>query len=353
MEPPRRWLGLAAPLAAVLRLCPLVGGPGCASAAVLRAGQIAWPIPGQVTLPKFSRVEDTYEPSDVLGSISPADSRNTETVVHEGLDNVTKALNKAKTTIDLAEMTCAQIYDVVKELELKIERGQVEALEAKFEASQFNSGSSKNILKEKRGVAATHRAATAAVRDKNVEAVKTMDQFQSSSMQLKQIIEQYSLKCGAITDRLITNPGASCARGQRYILDDYRDLKEAREHVLGLATEAGWLAAEAEQLDATEKMKKAADLKLHEAKLAQDDLWEREESLAAAINVKAAACGVVEPAGDWATIGDGCGFKPNDPLMKALLRDNPGEFQMHWKKEIGRKAGIDPEFVKVSVTNCA
>lgn len=290
------------------------------------------------------RVPDVYEPSNEVGSVTAADMRNTETIVRFGHENVTQALKKSATDIDIAALSCAEISKILKKLELQIEKQQVEANERKFEAASFNAASSNALIKEKKRKSKHLRTTEADVTAKRANASKIMDQYEIASKQYMKILDTYTMKCG-VTDKY-------CVKGQKYLLDEFTALKDARESAMALANEAGWLAAEAEADQATEKIKKKSELKFQEAWNSMSSVWEREMSLAAGINTKAAACGVVPPEGAWSAMGDGCGLKPGDPLMQAMLKEHPEEFYTHWQKEIGLKAGIDPTFVKVDILNC-
>lgn len=325
MAPPRL-------LPASLALAALSWAPGgVPAAAASRTGARRL----QAAQPK-----DPYEPNDALGSISVADARNTETSVLYGLENVTQGLKKSSTSLDLTKLSCTDMKKILRDLEMNLEKKHVEAHMAKLEASSFNMQNSKKLERQKKRLSKALRSTE--VQDTNKAATKTYDAYQDLTAQHFQVMEQYALKCSVLEPY--------CDKGHKYVLEEYQKLGDAREVALSLAVEAGWLAAESEQELATSQNKADADLAFQKANAAQGNVWDREESLAAAINVKAAVCG--ESDGPWSTPSDGCGRTPKDPLMEAMLREEPDEFYRHWRNEIGRKAGLDPQYVKVDVTGC-
>merc|ERR1740138_1509596 len=100
-----------------------------------------------------------------------------------------------------------------------------------------------------------------------------MDQYAMASKQYMKILDQYTMKCGVQANYHY------CVKGQRYLLDEFQALKGARENAMSVAVEAGWLAAEAERDDATEKIKQASEAKFQDAWNTISSVWDREMSL--------------------------------------------------------------------------
>lgn len=323
----------------------LASVPSIAAAAdlLVRAGSFALK-PKKGSEFKAYEAPTAYPPDNVLGSISASDGVNTETIVHYGLENVTWALKKASTTLDLSSMSCAAVMTKLNAYEAEVEKDQVDAHSTRFDAARYNSEKAIKEEKEKRKKNKVFKLEKKDPKDPNKDAKKASDKYDEATALKFQMLEAYTLKCGKIMPY--------CIEGQKLLLEEFRVLQQARETAMALATEAGWLQAEAEGPMVTQAVKDNADIKLKEAYAAQSDVWDRETLLEASINVKAAACGVVPPMGAWGAIGDGCGLPPKDPLLQALLKDHPDEFYMHWKKHIGEVAGLDPSYVKVTVLPC-
>jgi len=180
--------------------------------------------------------------------------------------------------------------------------------------------------------------------DKHFDADKMSEELHLVVMETLRATEKFGLKCGASDE--------GCFDYGTELLDNFKKLIPMKKEVEGLVNEAGWLSGEAEMRLATPEQKETAKLRKDAAFRKAHEMWEFEKEVTAGVMIKAAACGTRPPLGPWGTPQDGCDLKPEDPIMKALLTDDPAEFIRRWRAEIAKTAGIEEEYVHVDISQC-
>lgn len=272
-----------------------------------------------------------FTPSSSMGTLTLKDALHTEDVVHNG-----RKVEGLSSTKDLSKMSCDKMQEYVKKLKTRYERLKVQAATQQFSATRSNA---RNANEEDETV--DHEDV---VIDKHWNADKMSQELERISLESLRVIEMYGLRCGA-TDE-------SCYDYGMDLIRSFEKLDLSRKTVDGLLMEAGWLQAEAEAFLAPPETVKAAKTQYASAMKQAGDVADLEMKITSGVMVKAAACGYRPPLGAWSIPADGCNLKPEDPIMKALLIDDPDEFIRRWKEEIGKMAGIPFEYVKVDVSPC-
>lgn len=276
--------------------------------------------------------------SEDLGSISHDQATKTEEHVAK---EAPKKPDIDSVVVDLTGMECDQIKATANKIMYAYQGAKADAFWTKFEASKANSKSAKlsadkgmdNKLKHEKGV--THLLD---------EAQKATELSQALYSEGLRVVEAFGLKCGA-TDRYCTKSGKD-------LIDKFAEFGDEKASAEALMVEAGWLKAESEAFGTTPEIKKQAKDREDEAWRKAGDVWDYEQRVVTGIMIKAAACGLRPPRGPWGDAMEACNLKPEDPVMRALLKEDPQEFLRRWKEEIAEQIGISPNYVNVDVSGC-
>jgi len=277
-----------------------------------------------------------YPPSDAIGqtgvgSINIRDALNTEDIVKNG---VKEGMDMAAD--DITQWKCDKFITYMDKLQKRYKKLKFNANYQQYSGAKMNARRVEpNDVVDKPEL----------VKDKIFKADKLSEELHLIVMETLRVTEQFGLKCGASDE--------GCFDFGTELIANFKQLIPMKQEAEGLLLEAGWVEGEI-QMDrlATQEMKDDAkmrkDLAFHKA----EELWKFESLVTAQVMIKAAACGTRPPMGPWSTPSDGCNLKPEDPIMKALLTDDPAEFVRRWKKEIAKVAGIEEEFVHVDISSC-
>jgi len=288
-------------------------------------------LPGDEPLPNY--IPTAYPPSDTAGVIQKIDLHHyleTYDVVRNGAKNE-KAIDVAG---DISQWSCDKLTEYLEKLQRRYKRIKLDAGYAQYSASKENA---RLVVNE---VVTDEQL----VIDKHFDADKLSEELHLVVMETLRATEKFGLKCGA-TDEACFDYGTE-------LISNFAKLKPMKKEVEGLVNEAGWLSGEAERRLASKEQKETAKLRKEAAFRKAKELWEFEKSVTANVMVKAAACGTRPPMGPWGTPSDGCNLKPTDPIMKALLTDDPAEFIRRWRAEISETAGIEEEYIHVDISQC-
>lgn len=271
-----------------------------------------------------------YPPSSTMGSINVRQAIATYDIVKNG----------RKEGVDMAEdistWDCDKLADYMEKLQNRYKKIKFQAGYSQYAASKENA---RLVVNDE--VPDKHFQM---VIDKHFDADKMSEELHLVVMETLRVTETYGLKCGA--------SDAACFDYGTELLDSFAKLVPMRKEVEGLVNEAGWLAGEAEMRLATPEQKETAAVRKERAFAKAKELFDFEQAVTANVMIKAAACGTRPPMGPWGTPQDGCDLKPEDPIMKALLTDDPAEFIRRWKAEIAKTAGIEEEYVHVDISQC-
>jgi hypothetical protein len=280
--------------------------------------------------------------NDLVGSITPTDSAFTMKVVEEGWESVMDKFKKANDRF--MKMTCTELDAERDDLDKAYDEIKEKALMASFESARLNAVKSKDIAHQK----ATIGHAVQTLSDEQVAqtkaARKLQDGYEHATTLHLNALEQYALKCG-VKDKW-------CEIGDTNLNMKFDKLRNEVSSVDAIFTEAGWLRNQAVSEMATAANKKAAELRWGAAMQQAGHVWAQTAGMGYGLEVQTAACGLRPPSGPWATPPAKCNLKPSDPMMQALLRDDPAEFVRQWKEVIGKKAGLSPDKVRVDVSGC-
>lgn len=272
-----------------------------------------------------------YPPSDVLGQRTLEDALHTDRIVHEGLPTLSLNATHQK---DLTGMKCKGLTDYLKKLDKRYETLKVESATAQFSATKTNA----------RHVEHGRVTDKYMVMEKHWDADKLSEELSGISLEALRTLEQYGLHCGA--------SDYHCDRFAHELIAKFEDLEVKKKNTESLLVEAGWLEAEAEGVLPPKNTEDAYKARYDEAWRKMEEVWDLEQKVASHVMIKNAACGYRPPLGPWALPTDGCNLDPEDPIMKALLVDDPDEFVRRWRVEIAKQAGIDEGFVEVDITPC-
>lgn len=269
-----------------------------------------------------------YPPSFQMGSINVRQAIETYDIVRNGRPE------GVEMTEDISTWDCDKLSDYMEKLQKRYQKIKFQAGYAQYAASKENARLVENEqVKEEQLVI-----------DKHFDADKLSEELHLVVMETLRVTEKYGLKCGA--------SDAACFDYGTELLDSFAQLFPMRKEVEGLVNEAGWLAGEAEMRLASPEQKENAKMRKERAFAKAKELFEFEQHVTANVMIKAAACGTRPPMGPWGTPQDGCDLKPEDPIMKALLTDDPQEFIRRWRAEIAKTAGIEEEYVHVDISQC-
>jgi len=288
-----------------------------------------------------------FPANPLVGSVDSDDTALTMKVIHEGLESALEKFKKANAR--LAKMTCAELDEERQNLEAAYEDLRDKAIQMTYESSRANALKSLDLKTEKeKHLTRKHMMKKSDLakntRSDNVDALKAVKAYDQATILHMNALEQYALKCG-VKDKW-------CEIGDTDNNNKFATIKELTGQVDAKFTEAGWLRNEAVGKFATTQTKDAAEYRWGEAMRHVGAVWSNTKSLTTGLEVVTAACGLRPPPGDWAKPRQKCNLKPQDPLMQALLRDDPQEFVRRWKEIIGKKAGITPDKVVVNVADC-
>jgi len=288
-----------------------------------------------------------FPASDLVGSVDSDDTALTMKVITLGMESAMEKFKKANAA--LAKMTCAELDNKREDLEKAYEELRDTSMHMTFEAARANAKKSLEIQEDrKKHVSRKDLMKKSEVakdtRDENVVAEKAVMDYESATLLHMNALEQYTLKCGT-KDKW-------CEVGDTNVNEKFEKLQVTTKEVDAKFTEAGWLRNEAVGDFATTQTKHAAELRWGEAMRTVGQVWSGTKSVTNSLEVVTAACGLRPPPGDWSKPRKKCNLKPTDPMMQALLRDDPKEFVRRWKELIGAKAGITPDKVEVNVAGC-
>lgn len=281
---------------------------------------------------------------DQVGVLSGADANITEHVVDFGYDAVMGLVRSPSLAVDLSQVSCGEAGEMFAEIETALERMKVTAALDKLTASRSNAQQSKNLRKQVRQTGAATAPRNDGANSHVGEMANTQEAYRELYLRGVQVLEQFTLKCGKVD--------AYCQHQHDFLLNEFKDLQQAKEKSEDLAYEAGWMRAEADKVGSTEALKARAVDKLGEAQQSMSEIFSREQAFEAALHVKAAACGPMQPQAPWTVISDACSQTPEDPLMRAMLRERPSDFNKGWRERIGKASGIDPDLVRIEITGC-
>lgn len=281
-----------------------------------------------------------YVPNPNLGSVDSTDAENTMKYVTGTFNMEVEKLKAANA--DLAAMTCKELFDLRAEIADELSKLKQLSEQETFDAARKNSKKQQQIATQKKRMSKVTRS-TDTADDINAAAEKRA-KYAKVMLRHLQVLEQYTLKCGTL-DKY-------CAEEDHRIQAKFSDLWAVRGRVDEVFTEAGWLRQQANDAYATEVQKASADSRWKEAWKEANSVWDSQRMLNFGLEVSTAACGMRPPAGPWTKKQEPCKLKPQDPVMQALLKDDPKEFVRRWRELIGRKAGIAPENVRVDVSGC-
>eukprot|EP00746_Dinoflagellata_sp_MGD_P162655 gnl/MRDRNA2_/MRDRNA2_90301_c0_seq1.p1 gnl/MRDRNA2_/MRDRNA2_90301_c0~~gnl/MRDRNA2_/MRDRNA2_90301_c0_seq1.p1 ORF type:complete len:393 (-),score=107.24 gnl/MRDRNA2_/MRDRNA2_90301_c0_seq1:5-1183(-) len=287
-----------------------------------------------------------------LGSVDSDDTALTMKVIDEGMESAMEKFKKANAA--LAKLTCAELDGKRLEMDKEYESLQTRAMMLRFEAARANARKSLDI-KEARikyeGKQLMDREETLKkselvrdTRSQNTDAKKAVVDSETAMILHLNVLEQYTLKCGA-TEKW-------CEVGDTNLNEKFEKIQKMTQEIDAKFTEAGWLRNEAVAPLATTQTKQAAELRWGEAMQSVGAVWAGRKSMSTGLEVVTAACGLRPPPGVWGQPRKKCNLKPQDPLMQALLRENPKEFERRWKEIIGKKAGVTPDKVVVNIADC-
>lgn len=282
-----------------------------------------------------------------VGSVDSDDTALTMKVIEEGMESAMEKFKKANAAF--AKMTCAEIDDKRGELDKAYEELRDKAMLMRFEAAKANAHKSRDIKSERQKhitIKETMKKSDLAkdTRSVNVDARKAVVAHETTMILHLNALEQYALRCG-VKDKW-------CEVGDTELNEKFKKLQKMTVAIDAKFTEAGWLRNEAVQGLATTETKTAAELRWGEAMRSVGEVWAGRKSLSTGLEVVTAACGLRPPPGEWAKPRKKCNLKPQDPMMQALLRDDPKEFERRWKEIIGKKAGVTADKVVVNVADC-
>jgi len=269
-----------------------------------------------------------YPPSFQMGSINVKQAIQTYDIVKNGRND------KVDMADDIDSWDCDKLSGYMDKLQTRYKKIKFEAGYGQYSASKENARLVVN------GVVTDEQLAI----DKHFDADKMSEELHLVVMETLRATEKFGLKCGASDE--------GCFDYGTELLDNFKKLIPMKKEVEGLVNEAGWLSGEAEMRLATPEQKETAKLRKDAAFRKAKELFEFEKEVTAGVMIKAAACGTRPPLGPWGTPQDGCDLKPEDPIMKALLVDDPAEFIRRWKAEIAKTAGIEEEYVHVDISQC-
>lgn len=276
-----------------------------------------------------------YPPSFNMGSITWKQATATYGIVKHG----------RKEGVDMAEdidtWDCDKLHDYMGKLQKRYKKIKFEAGYQQYSASKTNARLASLQPVDDDWKTDDDKYL---VIDKHFDADKLSEELHLVVMETLRVTEKYGLKCGASDE--------GCFDYGTELLDNFAKLMPMKKEVEGLVNEAGWLNGEAEMRLATPEQKETAKLRKDAAFAKAKALFEFEKEVTAGVMIKAAACGTRPPLGPWGTPQDGCDLKPEDPIMKALLTDDPQEFIRRWRAEIAKTAGIEEEYVHVDISQC-
>lgn len=276
-----------------------------------------------------------YPPSNMMGSINVRQAINTYDIVKNGRPE------KVKLADDISGWDCDKLAKYMEKLQKRYEKVKFESGYAQYSASKTNAKHVRDSPHVDTGNMVNEQTM---VIDKHFDADKLSEELHMIVMETLRTTETFGLKCGASDE--------GCFDYGTELLDNFAKLVPMKKEVEGLVSEAGWLAGEAENRLATPEQKAYAQERKDHAFQKAKELWEFEELVTASVMIKAAACGTRPPMGPWGIPADGCNLKPEDPIMKALLTDDPAEFIRRWRAEISKTAGIEEEFIHVDISQC-
>jgi len=285
--------------------------------------------------------------NDLVGSVDQDDTALTIKVVNEGFESAMEKFKKANAR--LMKMTCKELDDERRKLDEAYEKVKEQALQASFQAAKQNAIRSREIEHQKSQVSKSVHDIGKDTFEQSEAAIKLQKDYSKATILHMNVLEQYALKCG------VKSPSSEdkwCKLGDSVLNDKWGKLQHEVSSIDAIFTEAGWLRNEAVQDMATDATKKAAELRWGEAMRDVGKAWVDTASLGYGLEVQTAACGIIPPAGPWAKPPAKCNLKPSDPMMQALLKDDPAEFVRQWKEMIGKKAGLSPDKVVVDVSGC-
>jgi len=283
--------------------------------------------------------------NDLVGSVDSDDTALTLKVILEGMESALEKFKKANA--GLAKLTCKELDDRREEMETVWDDLKEKALVASFNAAKANAFKSKEIEKQKKTLSrtvSTNAREVGSTMEENKAARKTQEGYKETAILHMNVLEQYALKCG-VKDKW-------CEIGDTAQNEKFKKLMRGVANVDARFTEAGWLRHQAVAEYATAGHKHSAEIRWGEAMRTVGEVWTDTKSLTFGLEVQTAACGLRPPSGPWATPSPKCNLKPSDPMMQALLRDDPQEFVRRWKEMIGKKAGLSPDKVVVDVSGC-
>lgn len=283
-----------------------------------------------------------FPASEMVGSVDQDDTALTLTVIIEGMESAMEKFKKANSA--LAKMTCAQLDDHREEMDKAWDVLKEQSLTASFNSAKANAIKSLEIVGEKNSLSKSQSSVGEAQAAETKAARKAQADYESMTILHLNVLEQYALKCG-VKDKW-------CAIGDTGVNDKFGQMVIDKKQVDSKFTEAGWLRHQANAEFATTGDKKSADLRWAQAMSQVGKVWTDTSSIKFGLEVQTAACGVRPPPGVWATPPKKCNLHPSDPVMQALLRDDPKEFVRQWKEMIGAKAGLSPDKVTVDIAGC-
>jgi len=283
-----------------------------------------------------------YAPDPMVGSVHGDDTRFTLQVVIEGFESSIEKFKKANAR--LQKMSCKELDDERQAMDDAWEKYKHGSLMATFEAARANAKKAKAMDHQKEQISASRGSIADATAKVNQAAKKGQADYINATMQHLNVLEQYALKCG-VRDKW-------CVIGDSGNNKKFEKLQISTQGVDAVFTEAGWLRNQANGEYSTEADKKSAEIRWGTAMMKVGEVWADRASLGWGIEVTTAACGLLPPSGPWAKGRDKCNLIPSDPMMQALLRDDPQEFIRHYKEIIGKKAGITPDKVVVDISGC-
>lgn len=286
--------------------------------------------------------------SEDLGSITKDEAHATAKVVNYEPPKVT--LDDVAT--DVSGFDCAQLTSHMEKLVRDTEKHRKMAFWKRIEGMKVNSavappdGDWGNLVERTEAFERLDGDLTGLAK-----VNKALEESEHSNLLAKKlyveslrVAEILGLKCGA-TDEYCHLTGTD-------LIKKFRDLAFQKEKSLGMMGEAGWIKAEASIFGATPEKKKAADLRSEEAWKKGHEVFDLDKHVSVGIMMKAAACAGKPPKGPWTDTADRCNLKALDPVMKALLKEDPVEFVKRWQTEIAKQIGVSPMYVKVDVSGC-
>jgi hypothetical protein len=286
-----------------------------------------------------------FPPNENVGSVNSADTSMTLQVILEGMESAMEKFKKANAR--LMKMTCKELDEERETMDKEYEALKEQSLYASYDSAKANALKSLAIEKEKATLSKSRNAVAYNTAAKNKAAKESQHDYAHQTTLHLNVLEQYALKCG-----VTRGVDKWCDVGDGALNDKFSKLLHTSSDVDAKFTEAGWLRNQAVGEYATTAEKHSAEISWGRAMNAVGEVWSERASLGWGLEVTTAACGLRPPTGPWAQPRKKCNLKPSDPMMQALLRDDPKEFVRVWKEMIGKKAGLSPDKVVVDIKGC-